>query len=1222
MHQVSPAEPCATAPYRDKPKSALLRRPRFIILLALMLLLAMGILVLFHNANSVSQFLIRQFAATYEVNIVELEDNHSTLDSVNLARLKLNYQGSELTITDLKLTFFDGLAMLKRRQLLSSDLKRISLSSMTLNPSRSLIEQMLMRSEQTQHGLTFNLGTLDAALIHADKTSLDTENVDKISLEPLNLDNLTVWLQTLQQKLPTQLPELQLGQITIELPSFSTLISNISPNLSQPIAATVPAATISLPKLVLNPRGELSTELLFNQLPIIAFDAKLDPNQLLAPWQLDTELSLTSAHQGLVQLASYLDASRSALALEPSQIHSQINRIINALNQISAKGIKVSGLWQSHSEFSAQDLTLHSQHSLSEAEILLTPALAEQESVYIKLQQPVKLKVSLDKQNMSANLQPLGLSLTLTPAQRQLIAASFSEANLTSKLEPWLSKLSLRNDTVQQIDAISHIEFALERTELTMPSSALKSVISQALDNEPLDTEDKQTTAQVIKLTSPNAMLRLKLVPLKRSAEAKEPADEMKTQAPHQQQLTLSNLTTEYEPLTKRIQQEFDVNWHFSQQSPLHLTHSALSQLPFANFSIEKANITLDGHAEFDYLQSTNSTEVSKPSQSSNAADVNVNDAKNRDETELTTKASLKFTLAPSSQLSLSGMSAALGDTQLSMNKLHLQGASQTQVNLNASRPISSQKANVSPDAAQSKSLPWHPLELTQAQVTLADMNMQISKLLIKQFAASEGVSTDAKPLNGKHQQLEAKAENLNLRLNDISKLDLGASLGTLFQNEITAQLQWDIAQLDVRKHTANKRTKAGAALLVLDSLSLKQRVKLNKGVLSSQDDWLFETQALSSQHWLNAPWLTASWLTAPRLSASKQHVQALGKPSTINPAASMATSLAGQWQFEFDITQALAVAAKTQTLPKNTFLQGQGSFNGSYLLRNVQDSAGKHQFFEFRFEPEFDNLSGDYLDYNFSGARLSAKCQLDWQRAYQTQQVKSLLSCPDTQVSAAEANLGLRLDRLKLQTDIQLTQDDSKPATNWLQLVTGLSHTEVNLTASGDILDGHFLIPEFTLRIQDTSKGHILLQGLSLEAFLAAQPQVGVQASGIFDGVLPATFTDGKLQVSGGLLAARAPGGRIQVSGNPAIDELTQMQPHLALVFTALEDLNYHQLSSSFDMAPNTDAKLNLQIKGNSVGIERPIHLNYSHEENLLQLYRSLRLTNQLQDNIEQSMK
>ena len=501
-------------------------------------------------------------------------------------------------------------------------------------------------------------------------------------------------------------------------------------------------------------------------------------------------------------------------------------------------------------------------------------------------------------------------------------------------------------------------------------------------------------------------------------------------------------------------------------------------------------------------------------------------------------------------------------------------------------------------------------------------MNMQISKLLIKQFAASEGVSTDAKPLNGKHQQLEAKAENLNLRLNDISKLDLGASLGTLFQNEITAQLQWDIAQLDVRKHTANKRTKAGAALLVLDSLSLKQRVKLNKGVLSSQDDWLFETQALSSQHWLNAPWLTASWLTAPRLSTSKQHVQTLGKPSTINPAASIATSLAGQWQFEFDITQALAVAAKTQTLPKNTFLQGQGSFNGSYLLRNVQDSAGKHQFFEFRFEPEFDNLSGDYLDYNFSGARLSAKCQLDWQRAYQTQQVKSLLSCPDTQVSAAEANLGLRLDRLKLQTDIQLTQDDSKPATNWLQLVTGLSHTEVNLTASGDILDGHFLIPEFTLRIQDTSKGHILLQGLSLEAFLAAQPQVGVQASGIFDGVLPATFTDGKLQVSGGLLAARAPGGRIQVSGNPAIDELTQMQPHLALVFTALEDLNYHQLSSSFDMAPNTDAKLNLQIKGNSVGIERPIHLNYSHEENLLQLYRSLRLTNQLQDNIEQSMK
>jgi hypothetical protein len=229
---------------------------------------------------------------------------------------------------------------------------------------------------------------------------------------------------------------------------------------------------------------------------------------------------------------------------------------------------------------------------------------------------------------------------------------------------------------------------------------------------------------------------------------------------------------------------------------------------------------------------------------------------------------------------------------------------------------------------------------------------------------------------------------------------------------------------------------------------------------------------------------------------------------------------------------------------------------------------------------------------------------------------------CPETELTLTQAKLGLTFDNLYVKGQLQLNKDNSKPPSNWLQLVTGLSSSDVKLTAHGDFLDGRFLIPDFSLRVQDTSSGYILLQGVSLEALLAAQPQVGVKASGIFDGVLPASFSQGEFTVSGGQIAARAPGGQIQVSGNPAMNELEQMQPHLGLVFAALKDLNYQQLSGSFDMTSKGDAKINIMVKGRSEGIERPIHLNYSHEENLLQLYQSLRLSKQLQDNIEQSVK
>jgi len=56
--------------------------------------------------------------------------------------------------------------------------------------------------------------------------------------------------------------------------------------------------------------------------------------------------------------------------------------------------------------------------------------------------------------------------------------------------------------------------------------------------------------------------------------------------------------------------------------------------------------------------------------------------------------------------------------------------------------------------------------------------------------------------------------------------------------------------------------------------------------------------------------------------------------------------------------------------------------------------------------------------------------------------------------------------------------------------------------------------------------------------------------------------------------------------------------------------------------MAPDGEAWLKVEVKGKAEGIERPIHLNYSHEENMLQLLRSLTIGDKLQTQIEASMQ
>jgi hypothetical protein len=400
-------------------------------------------------------------------------------------------------------------------------------------------------------------------------------------------------------------------------------------------------------------------------------------------------------------------------------------------------------------------------------------------------------------------------------------------------------------------------------------------------------------------------------------------------------------------------------------------------------------------------------------------------------------------------------------------------------------------------------------------------------------------------------------------------------------QHLIDAKIsQVKVHQISTNQNSAKQRRQT---LLNLDLISLNQKLKIEDGIIRSKDDWQFDTITAISQH--------------------------LIQPST--------KTIAGQWQLDTELTTALPTISKNQPIATGLNIDGKASINSSFSFTERADT----QFLEIRLSPELSRLNIDYLDNYILDGYLRSQCLFNWQKNIFEQHASSHLSCPDNQMTIAKGKSGLLFDNLKLTANVELGVNPDKPLSNWLQKVTGLSNTDIKLTVEGEMLDGKFLVPEFVVKLHDKSAGYLLLQGLSLQQFLEQQPQVGVYADGLFDGVLPAEFVDGKLSFTGGNLAARQPGGLIQVADNPAIEQLKQTQPYLTLVFDALAHLEYQQLSSTFDMQTNGDAQINISVKGKSKDIVRPIHLNYAHEENLIQLYKSTQIGNQLESTIEKSV-
>lgn len=173
---------------------------------------------------------------------------------------------------------------------------------------------------------------------------------------------------------------------------------------------------------------------------------------------------------------------------------------------------------------------------------------------------------------------------------------------------------------------------------------------------------------------------------------------------------------------------------------------------------------------------------------------------------------------------------------------------------------------------------------------------------------------------------------------------------------------------------------------------------------------------------------------------------------------------------------------------------------------------------------------------------------------------------------------------------------------------------------ADGELLGGRFWFEPLLITDFNDITGMLQLRDISLSKILELQPQPGITVTGLLQGQLPFSVTAGGAAIKGGFIEQQGSGGVIQIRDNATIEQLKQTQPHLKFAFDVLENLHYDSLHSDLNYHADGQTILKTNIRGRNPDFERPIELNYSHEENVLQLLRSLRIGDSMSKAIEKS--
>jgi hypothetical protein len=175
----------------------------------------------------------------------------------------------------------------------------------------------------------------------------------------------------------------------------------------------------------------------------------------------------------------------------------------------------------------------------------------------------------------------------------------------------------------------------------------------------------------------------------------------------------------------------------------------------------------------------------------------------------------------------------------------------------------------------------------------------------------------------------------------------------------------------------------------------------------------------------------------------------------------------------------------------------------------------------------------------------------------------------------------------------------------------SGLKLSKLN----GRILGGEFSLQNIWLD-QREQQFDLVLQDIDLEKVVALQNQPGIRISGKIMGRIPVATAATNVEVDDGRMVSQG-GGKLTILHNPAFDTIKQQQPSLGF----LENYQFSQLSSKVTFKPDGWLFLDLAFMGQNPDKKQSVNFNYSHQENIFALLRTLRVANGIQDKIEKNI-
>ncbi|QTE96624.1 YdbH domain-containing protein [Shewanella algae] len=1154
---------------------------------------------------------INQYLAAQDIRIDELRLAPEGWDRLSFDYLKLDYQGSELEFHQLRLQLKSPVSAKRIWQLLTGEA--------STPPPGSTDWLMAQLQKVSYRDAGFSL-TPELLLPGGDDGG-----------QSLTLDLNSV-------------PEIALGPTRISLQREAGVSDTPSASLTLDKAGKTPSFILLLQKLQLSPSGQLVTELATwlqggqqethsgtqtrQETPLLALTADLKAKLANgAPaWRLTSHLHLKALQQALASVeqdpaaaplisAFKLDEILNA-ELMPSlggDLFSQLTLDltqgnIDSRHCWSAPTIAMLGLEQVALKITPLPLEAKAHNSLTDSP--LCPSSNAAASFSAKAEAEVKdsdgaglrFRFSGSTSEQFFELAPLRLTLSTTPAQRQALLALL--AATSSSAQTSATKAAELESQLAQLQQVLAQEPA-EKKQVKPLIAAIELALDQGLDAEFKPTKDNDTKNNAatgnetsMRVSLPNLTVRPLLPAL--MTEKQQASSGAPINGPSVAELSPAVLSNGERP------------------SLLLSFENLQLQLPKAAGAQQDTSVSLPQSAKPQGLNSPGSglsSSGSSGSSSPNSSNSKPLSAEQRLELALQQAIQglqLSLELLPLEQASTDWRLEA----SLPSGFRWQSAAAELQLNEGASMALSGKLALESTSEGQQLnfSLAANSGFSTGAiQAGIEDKSIQLSGFKLSLLAPLSGSFNQGKlklslpAVSSQLGELQAKSGPLALSIAQTSLLSPGLSrtldanlnqkrhlplLSQLLDERFASRLNLAFDGLNLSQTRHTKLGPRTETLLNLGYGSFSQTIDWQDNRLISEENWQLDNIPLHSRHDFMPIW-------------PKRAKDPLGY------------RLNSRWTLDTDLADIKALAAKNLPLPPELVLRGE-----THMIADLKlEGLGRALQLQLDFNPLLSDLSGSISQLPFEGANLSALCRLTLDKEAKAP-AEAELNCQQLKASVQAFNPGVLLTNLGLEGQLSLTPELDNNQSTQAKLLPGFRDADIQVRGQGELLKGQMLLPSFRLRLNAPSNAYLVLQGLSLEELLAIQPQEGIYADGIFDGVLPVFITDGQVSVKGGRLAARAPGGLIKVGNNPAVAQMRAGQPYLDFAFSTLEHLQYSTLASTYDMAPDGEAWLKVEVKGKAEGIERPIHLNYSHEENMLQLLRSLTIGDKLQTQIEASMQ